>query len=61
MAKSHEQQEQDDILAREIGKLGGFLSGWIARKLPNDEFQATQTITAPPAQVTSVLRALLGE
>jgi hypothetical protein len=61
MAKSHEQQEQDDILAREIGKLGGFLSGWIVRRLPNDEGEATQTITAPPVEVMSVLRALLGE
>ena len=61
MTKSHEQQEQDDILAREISELGSFLSGWIARKLPNDEGQATQAITAPPAQVMPVLRALLGE
>jgi hypothetical protein len=51
----------DDILAWEISKIGGFLSGWIARELPNDEFQVTQTITARPAEVVPVLCALLGE
>ena len=61
MTKSHEQQEQDDILAQGISELGGFLSGWIARKLPNDEGEATQTITGPPVEVVTVLRALLGE
>ncbi len=41
----------DDILAGELGKLGGFLSGWVSRKLPNNIGEVSEEIAAPSGDV----------
>jgi len=49
------------ILARELGKLGGFGARWAARFLPTVPFEAAIEVAASPADVTATVKSLLNE
>ncbi|MDO8962077.1 MAG: hypothetical protein Q7V02_08245 [Methylophilus sp.] len=50
---------ESKILARELGRLGGFASSWVAHLLPNVSFKTSIEITAPVAKVRSTVASLV--
>jgi hypothetical protein len=52
---------ESKILARELGKLGGFGAKWAARFLPTVPFEATIEVSAVPANVRATVMSLLSE
>ena len=51
----------DDILADELGKMGGFGSKWVARRLPTTGGEVRLEIAAPAEQVVDVAQRLLSD
>ncbi len=53
--------KENDILAREIGKIGGFGSREIAKRLPDNTYEVRTEITAPPKLVLETAFDILSQ
>jgi hypothetical protein len=51
---------EDEILARELGRLGGIGAKFIARLLPTNVGEREVTVPAPAAQVRATVRQAFG-
>lgn len=51
---------RDEVLAVELGKLGGFGAAWVSKRLPAEEFAATCNLNQSVDSVVALIEQLLG-
>ncbi len=54
-------QEKDEILSREIGRLGGLGASLVARWLPNNTLELTMETSSPPERTLETVFTILSQ